>query len=104
VPVLALEPAFPPVPLEGDAPHVGAVPAAPLDRHPIYCQGRAGGKRQYPGENQLPRIVVHVFPNLRLFGRYRPALCRTIDGWRALPPALAENSCGCFLPDLTRFT
>src|ERR1051325_8940626 len=25
-------------------------------------------------------------------------------GWRAVPPALAENSCGCFLPDLTRFT
>ena len=25
-------------------------------------------------------------------------------GWRAGPPALAENSCGCFLPDLTRFT
>jgi len=21
-----------------------------------------------------------------------------------LPPALAENSCGCFLPDLTRLT
>ncbi len=26
------------------------------------------------------------------------------NGWRARPPALAENSCGCFLPDLTRFT
>src|SRR6266571_8686057 len=25
-------------------------------------------------------------------------------GWRALPPALATISCGCFLPDLTRFT
>ena len=25
-------------------------------------------------------------------------------GWRAVPPALAENRCGCFLPDLTRFT
>ena len=25
-------------------------------------------------------------------------------GWRALPPALAAISCGCFLPDLTRFT
>ncbi len=25
-------------------------------------------------------------------------------GWRAGPPALAENSYGCFLPDLTRFT
>lgn len=25
-------------------------------------------------------------------------------GWRAVPPALAENSYGCFLPDLTRFT
>ena len=25
-------------------------------------------------------------------------------GWRALPPALAGHSCGCFLPDLTRFT
>ena len=29
---------------------------------------------------------------------------RTKKGWRAQPPALAENSCGCFLPDLTRFT
>src|SRR5215210_797933 len=29
---------------------------------------------------------------------------RTLIGWRAVPPALAENSCGCFLPDLTRFT
>src|SRR5204863_10104039 len=26
------------------------------------------------------------------------------NGWRALPPALAAISCGCFLPDLTRFT
>ena len=26
------------------------------------------------------------------------------EGWRAQPPALAKNSCGCFLPDLTRFT
>src|SRR3954469_2227063 len=25
-------------------------------------------------------------------------------GWRAGSPALAENSFGCFLPDLTRFT
>lgn len=25
-------------------------------------------------------------------------------GWRARPPALADNRCGCFLPDLTRFT
>src|SRR4051812_44571636 len=25
-------------------------------------------------------------------------------GWRAWSPALAENSFGCFLPDLTRFT
>ena len=25
-------------------------------------------------------------------------------GWRAVPPALAVNRCGCFLPDLTRFT
>ena len=25
-------------------------------------------------------------------------------GWRARPPALAGHSCGCFLPDLTRFT
>ena len=24
--------------------------------------------------------------------------------WRALPPALAGAGCGCFLPDLTRFT
>jgi hypothetical protein len=24
--------------------------------------------------------------------------------WRAQPPALTENSCGCFLPDLTKFT
>jgi len=24
--------------------------------------------------------------------------------WRALPPALAVNGCGCFLPDLTRLT
>ncbi len=23
--------------------------------------------------------------------------------WRAQPPALTENSCGCFLPDLTGF-
>lgn len=26
------------------------------------------------------------------------------EKWRAEPPALAKNSCGCFLPDLTRFT
>src|SRR5437762_8395891 len=26
------------------------------------------------------------------------------ERWRAGPPALAENSYGCFLPDLTRFT
>ena len=25
-------------------------------------------------------------------------------GWRAVPPALAVSRCGCFLPDLTRFT
>jgi len=30
--------------------------------------------------------------------------CGPHDGRRALPPALAMNSCGCFLPDLTRFT
>ena len=24
--------------------------------------------------------------------------------WRAKPPALAGTGCGCFLPDLTRFT
>src|SRR5690349_6582507 len=27
-----------------------------------------------------------------------------VDSWRARPPALAGTSCGCFLPDLTRFT
>src|SRR5882672_12783332 len=32
--------------------------------------------------------------------RVRPAKL----GRRALPPALARNSFGCFLPDLTRFT
>src|SRR6266513_3214569 len=26
------------------------------------------------------------------------------EGWRAVPPALAEVGYGCFLPDLTRFT
>ena len=27
-----------------------------------------------------------------------------LERWRALSPALAVSSCGCFLPDLTRFT
>src|SRR5574340_762277 len=33
-----------------------------------------------------------------------PGRAVTVYGWRAQPPALAVNSCGCFLPDLTRFT
>ena len=36
--------------------------------------------------------------------RERGRLARTGMRWRALPPALAVSSCGCFLPDLTRFT
>ena len=31
-------------------------------------------------------------------------LSKHIIRWRAQPPALTENSCGCFLPDLTKFT
>src|SRR6185436_15307981 len=36
--------------------------------------------------------------------KYQRDLASKETGWRAVPPALAVNRCGCFLPDLTRFT
>ncbi len=57
------------------------------------------------GTRDLPPPPPPVFFSFFLFFGASPSRQLPANkGWRALPPALARNSGGCFLPDLTRFT
>ena len=102
MPAPPLKPSLGPLPLQGNANHATAVVISPgIERHAVDGKGRGGHHQQQRGDHHVPRDFLIAITAKTAVRPHSPV---SELGWRAEPPALALNSCGCFLPDLTRFT